>query len=424
MKKIKIQGTDEFIYQDKSLYNMPVYIWEDKNLNGFYLSLCVKYGSIHTKFKCNNKTYSVPKGIAHYLEHIKFNESDNLKANDYFDKLGSDINAFTTYEYTNYEVTGHDYFKENLSHLISYVLNPYFTENIINKERGIITEEIKMDKDNPYSKLFYKSLENAFQKSNYRNLVAGEVKDIKEIDLNAIKAIYETFYHPENMFLVICGNVDKNKSMKIINDTLSNIKISSYKKPTVIAPKEPLKVTKKENIYKDNVMIPKAKLIIKIPISKFKNYDKEKLLIYSRIVVDANFGNTSDFKENLLEKNLVNSFSAYRNIFDENYLLLTFTYESESYKEVKKIILDKLKKLDIEPSYLKRIIKCNIANMILGFESKEVVSGLIQNDIIEYNEIKPNTRQIYNDIDINELNKLAKLFNYDNISTTVVIPKQ
>ena len=155
-----------------------------------------------------------------------------------------------------------------------------------------------------------------------------------------------------------------------------------------------------------------------------KNYDKEKLLIYSRIVVEANFGNTSDFKENLLEKNLVNSFSAYRNIFDENYLLLTFTYESESYKEVKKIILDKLKKLDIEPSYLKRIIKCNIANMILGFESKEVVSGLIQNDIIEYNEIKPNTRQIYNDIDINELNKIAKLFNYDNISTTVVIPKQ
>ena len=118
MKKIEIKGTGEYIYQDKTINNMPVYIWENKNLNGFYLSLCVKYGSIHTSFKFQNKEYNVPKGIAHYLEHIKFNESKGVKANDYFDKLGSDINAFTTYEYTNYEVTGHNNFKENLSHFI------------------------------------------------------------------------------------------------------------------------------------------------------------------------------------------------------------------------------------------------------------------------------------------------------------------
>ena len=424
MKKIEIKGTGEYIYQDKTINNMPVYIWENKNLNGFYLSLCVKYGSIHTSFKFQNKEYNVPKGIAHYLEHIKFNESKGVKANDYFDKLGSDINAFTTYEYTNYEVTGHNNFKENLSHLIRYVLNPYFTKEIINKERGIITEEIKMDKDNPYSKLFYRSLANTFSKSAYKDLVAGEISDIKQITLDNINNIYNAFYHPENMFLVICGNVSRYESIQIANDTLSNIKIDKYQKPLVIRKKEPLKVAKEEDIYKDNVMMPKAKIIIKIPMSKYKGIDKETLLIYSKLILDANYGNTSEFKEELLESNMVNSFTAYRNIFDEDYLLITFSFESKVYNAVKDKIFNKIKKLDVSSSYIKRMAKCSLANLIMGFESKEIVSGLIQNDVIEYNEIKNNSCDIYNNIDLNLLNKIAKTFNYNNVSTTIVIPKQ
>ena len=202
MKKIKIKGTDEVIYFEKSTHDMPVYIWENNNLNGFYLSLCVKYGSLHTKFQIDGKSISVPNGIAHYLEHIKFNEKKDVRANDFFDKIGSDINAFTTFEYTNYEVTGHDNYKDNLSHLIYYVLNPYFTKEIINKERGIITEEIKMDKDDPYSKLFYRSLSNVFFKSHYKYMVSGEIDDIKQISLENIATVYDAFYHPQNMLQI------------------------------------------------------------------------------------------------------------------------------------------------------------------------------------------------------------------------------
>ena len=84
MKTINIKGVQEKIYFEKSLYNMPVYIWEKDNSNGFYLSLCVNYGSLHTSFSYKNKKYEVPLGIAHYMEHIKFNEKKDYRANDLF----------------------------------------------------------------------------------------------------------------------------------------------------------------------------------------------------------------------------------------------------------------------------------------------------------------------------------------------------
>ena len=423
MKKIDINGLDEKIYFEESLYKMPVYIWENSNLNGFYLSLCVKYGSLHTSFSYKNKKYDVPLGIAHYMEHIKFNEDKNTTAHDYYDKLGSDINAFTTFEYTNYEVTAHDNYKDNLSHLIKYVLTPYFTKEIINKERGIITEEIKMDKDDPYSKLFYRSLNNIFKESHYKNLVSGEISDIKKINLEDIKLIYEAFYHPENMFLVVCGNVKKFETMQVVNDTLSNLDIGKYTRPKIISLKEPLNVVKKEDLYKDNVLSPKAKISLKIPLTKFKGLDKVKTIIYSKLLLNANFGSTSEFKESLLNDEMINSFGYSCNIYDD-YIIVTFSYDSDVYNAVKEKIINKLKKLEIDSSYLRRVVKCNIADMILSFDSKDLISYIIQEHLITYGKIISNMYDIYNNVKVGDINKLAKIFNTSNISTTVVIPKK
>ena len=423
MKTINIKGVQEKIYFEKSLYNMPVYIWEKDNSNGFYLSLCVNYGSLHTSFSYKNKKYEVPLGIAHYMEHIKFNEKKDYRANDFFDKLGSDINAFTTFEYTNYEVTSYDHYKENLSHLIEYVLNPYFTKEIINKERGIISEEIKMDKDSPYSKLFYKSLENLFSVSHYRNLVSGEIADIKRINLDDIKLLYSAFYHPENMFLIVSGNVNKYETMQIVNDTLAKLNIGEYTKPKILFFKEPQKVAQKEEIYEDNVVSPKAKISLKIPLNKFKGLDKLEVMIYSKIILNSNFGLTSDFKEMLLENQMIDYFGFSQNIF-EDYLVITFTYESEVYLAVREKLLEKLKKLDIDSSYLKRFIKCSKAEAILDYENKEQVSGGIQNDLINYGKIIDNEFDILDNIKLTDLNKVAKVLNTNNISSTIVIPKQ
>lgn len=422
MKEIIIKGVDEVIYEDNSLYNMPVYMWKNEKLNGFYISLCVNYGSLDTQFIYKNKEYKVPNGIAHFMEHIKFNEKKGLKAHDYFDKLGSDINAFTTFEYTNYEVWSYDHFKENLSHLISYVLNPYFTSSIINKERGIITEEIKMDKDNPYSKLFYRNLNNLFKKSNYRYCVAGEIEDIKKIKLSDIKLIYEAFYHPENMFLVITGNINPYESMQIINDTLKELDIPKYNKPTKIIKKEPLKIVKKEDIYTDNVLTPKTKISYKIPLKVFKGLSKEKIYTYTGLLFGCSFGSTSDFNEKLYADNLVTSFNTSRNILDD-YLIVSFNYESNTPDVVKERVLNQIKNLEIDPKFLARTTKGDIANMVLAFDSISSINSSIQSDLIDYGKIIDNYKEIYENITVKDIEKIIKCFDTDNYVITSVRPQ-
>ena len=133
MKKIEFKKLGETIYYDECECGLPIYLWVNERVSNFYATLSVKYGSIDTKFKVKDKEYTVPNGIAHFLEHVKFNESADTTAHDYFNKLGASINAFTTFEYTSYEVYGTENLKEDVTHLLDYVYTPYFTDKTIAK---------------------------------------------------------------------------------------------------------------------------------------------------------------------------------------------------------------------------------------------------------------------------------------------------
>jgi len=175
MEKISIKGIDEEILYTVSKKGLPIYIWKNEFAKSFYLSLNVLYGSIDTEFTIDNKKYKVPSGIAHFMEHIKFNVDKDTTANDLFDPLGSDINAFTTFKYTSYLVYGTSKLEENLNNLLDYVYNPYFTKEMIKKEKGIITSEINMGKDQPYNKLYYEFNKALYHKEKFRNLVTGDI---------------------------------------------------------------------------------------------------------------------------------------------------------------------------------------------------------------------------------------------------------
>ena len=119
METIKIQGVNEEIYKTISNDVLLIYIWKNPYAKSFNLTLNVKYGSIHTEFNIGSNKYQVPDGIAHFMEHIKFNVKKDVTANDLFDPLGSDINAFTTFKYTSYLVYGPNKIKENLNNNVS-----------------------------------------------------------------------------------------------------------------------------------------------------------------------------------------------------------------------------------------------------------------------------------------------------------------
>ena len=147
MREIVLKGIDEKIYYDKCDNGLPIYMLVNDKVNNFYMTLSVKYGSIDTEFKTkdSDEYIKVSDGIAHFLEHVNFNEPDGTTAHEYFDKLGSSINAFTTFDFTCYEVFAHTEFEDNLNHLLDYVQTPYFTKEIVNNYKESLLKSHKSE---------------------------------------------------------------------------------------------------------------------------------------------------------------------------------------------------------------------------------------------------------------------------------------
>lgn len=425
MQEIELKGLDEKIYYEVLDNGLPVYMWVNNRVNSFYITLSVKYGAIHTEFKKekNGKVIKTPHGIAHFMEHIKFNEKGDKTANDFYDKLGSDINAFTTFEYTNYQVYSTSHFKENLDHLLEFVMTPYFTKSLISKERNIIIEEAKMYKDKPGNQMYFGMYKNLFHYSKYQKELIGEIEDIKKINLDDIKLVFDTFYHPENMFLVITGNFNPYEALQIIKDNQKKKKFKEFQNPIIVTKKEPEKIVLEYEEKVNNIEIPKIKISLKIPKKNFKVKDEMKLRIMLSIIMDCNFGSSTDFKEELFEKELVSSIGSSRTII-EYYVILSLNVESKYPDEVLPILKQKLEDLYITEETLKRRIRANIATMVLSYDSIDVVNEDIQDDLIIYGKVIDNLKETYSEISLEEINNVIDTITTKNMATIVMLPKE
>lgn len=424
MKKIKLENTNEVLYYDKLDNGLEVYMLPNNNVNKFYLTLNTRFGSINTKFKYDNKEYDMPKGIAHYLEHLSFN-MENGSVFDHYSKIGSSINAFTTYDITSYNVTSNNRFKENLEYLLEYVYTPYFTKELFQSEKGVIEEEVKMYKDDPGMTIVNGTLNNVFVNDERKYLVGGTVKDVKSIKLEDVITCYNAYYNPKNMFLIITGNFNPNEALAITSEQMNKLNIDNDFNVKDIYPKEPEKVNKKEEIIKMNVDKPKVSIGIKIPKNNFKNLklDNYLLKIYISSILDINFGNTSLLLEELQKGSIVDDLD-YTVIESNDYfivLILSSTYYPEYFKDK---IIEKFNSLNIEDFDLKRVAKVNISNYILLFDSAVAVNNYIMDEVMDNNEVNTGFMNIMRNLNIDTCKKiLTKLNNYD-YTICKIMPKE
>ena len=423
MKEIVLEGLEEKVYEYTTKNGLKVYMWINEKVNGCFASLSVKYGSIHTKFKVGKKVYTVPNGLAHFLEHIKFNMKEDVTAHDEFIKIGGDSNAFTTFKYTSYIVFATQNKIENLNLLLDFVYNPYFTKKMISKEKGIIVEESNMSNDDPYSKIFYDNLKNVLQKSNYRNLITGEVEDIKEISLDDVEIVYDTFYHPKNMFLTITGNFNPYEMAKTVEDNLAKKEFREFQEVDIISESEPKKVTK--DYMEENVGItyPRVKYSLKIPINKFKNVETIDLKLLCDLILNINFGSTSEFRSDLILKGLVTSMGYSLDIYEE-YLVITITANTNYQDEVIKLIREKFDNLEVDEKDIVRKRNAAIATLILDYEDIEQVNMKIQDDIINEGEIITDLKIRVASINQEKLESVINYINNDNVAISVFKPKE
>lgn len=428
MKKIKMVGADENILTDTLSNGLKVYLLPNNKVRNFYITFSTKYGSNDVEFKKANakKSNKVPHGTAHFLEHLTFKMKNGEDATDYFVELGSDVNAYTTFNLTCYEVFGYNSFKENLETLLDFVQTPFYNKKMVEGEKGIITEEAKMYEDEVETELVYRSFKNMLHKDNTKYTIAGTVEDVLSIELEDLERAYKNFYHPSNMYVTITGNFNPEEALAIIEENQSKKKFTRKENIIITREKEPNTVVKDYEEIKRDIEIEKVNIGLKIPYSSFSSLKLSKLQIniYLSVITNAMFGRTSELREKLTKGNIIMDNIYVSRTYLENHALINIIADTPYPKRFIKLVEESISSFTIEEDELTRKKRVAISNLIKCFDDIEETNNLIQSDIIEYGEINYNIYNIYNDLNIKTAKKIASKINTKNKSILVMKKKE
>lgn len=224
MKIIESTKIKEKAYFEKLENGLNIIIIPKENTNKKYVIWGTNFGSIDNRFIMpgSNEEVFIPDGVAHFLEHKMFEQPNGTNSLDTLMALGLEANAYTTNDHTAYLFEcSSDKFYEGLDELMDYVQSPYFTDENVEKEKGIIGQEIMMYDDDPGFKLYLNTMDCLYHKNAVKLDIAGTIESISKIDPDVLYKCYNTFYHPSNMTLVVCGNF---KPEELIEDIKKRLK--------------------------------------------------------------------------------------------------------------------------------------------------------------------------------------------------------
>lgn len=207
MKKVVLDQLREMFYEERLPNGLLIRVIPRPDFAKTYSFFATDFGSIDTKFTMDGKVYETPAGVAHYLEHKLFDMPDG-NVMQQFSALGGSPNAFTGYSMTAYHVESTENWRENLELLLRYVSTPYFTEESVEKERGIIAQEIRMYEDSSGSRMYENLFAALYQHHPIRVPIAGTVESIQDITAQTLYDCHKAFYDPSNMMLCVAGPVD------------------------------------------------------------------------------------------------------------------------------------------------------------------------------------------------------------------------
>ena len=342
LQEITSKHLNEKYFYIKHSSGLNIYLYPKKGYNSAYAILGVDYGSIDANFKIKDKgIINVPDGIAHYLEHKLF-EGEKGNAFELYAKTGASANAYTSFDKTAYLFSCSSKFQESLEILLDFVQSPYFTEENVEKERGIIGQEIKMYEDSPDWRVYFNLLGAMYKNHPIRKDIAGTVESISHITPENLYECYKAFYNLNNMALCISGNIEIDSTMAIID---KHLKYSLPFTTQRVLPEEPLEVLKKEVSQSFDMGCPVFQLGFKELAEGKKKLD-EKGLACVNIILQALSSKASPMYNRLLDLELINTAS-----FDGDYMeapgmaCVIFSGESKDPQKVAEIIKEEVEML-------------------------------------------------------------------------------
>ena len=313
---------------------LEIYVMEKPGYNSSYAIFGTKYGSVDMNFAGKDgKRVNIPAGTAHFLEHKLF-ESEDGDAFSKYAKTGASANAFTSFDRTCYLFSCGDRFYENFDILLDFVQSPYFTSETVNKEQGIIGQEIRMYDDSPSWRVLFNMLENMYFESPVKTDIAGTVESIAQIDAGVLYKCYETFYNPSNMFICVCGNVDAARVIETVKKSIRSV-ISN---PVVrFESAEPEKVKSHFTEQKLAVLVPMFCLGFKQNDGELYKNLKERVCM--SLLLETAAGECSPLYARLTREGLIGDGFATEHFVGRGYSAVIFEGESEFPEKVRDEIL-------------------------------------------------------------------------------------
>lgn len=424
MKKAKIEKLKLEIYEETLENGLKIYVIPKNNCNNIYATFSTKYGSNNDEFIPIGKTRMkrFPLGIAHFLEHKMFEMENGQDPFEVYSNNGADANANTSNYKTTYLFSGPEFFEENMNFLLDYVQKPYFTDKNVEKEKGIIIQEIKMYQDDPYSQIYEKSLYNSFIKHPMKIPVIGDIKNVKKITKEDLYTCYNTFYNPKNMFVVVTGNINPIKTIELIKHNQENKKFKELGKIVQKEYDEPDIIEKEKETLKMDINLSKLALNYKINYQKL-GLNLRDALAYLSIIFDINIGTTSLINEKLKLDKTITSNLDFTFSYTDKHILLTILGETEKIDKLDKELeatIDNLKitkeeferkKINVESSYI--FMSDNIFSM----------NEKIMNNIIKYGEVKLDDLQYTKNLNVKKAQKIIEEIDLSNKNIVVIEPK-
>ena len=417
MDKLELKDVDKTIYKEVLDNGLLLIVIPNEKISkkkNYYFNYGTYYGALTNDFVPlgSSKMTKFPNGIAHFLEHKMF-ESEDVSPFDFYAKSGSYVNAFTSYKATCYVVTGNKKMKENLEFLLTFVNTPYFTDDNVLKEQGIIIEEAAMNDDNP-DYLIYRTLSrNLYKELPYNTPILGDASSIKKITKDDLYQCYNTFYRPNNMFLVVGGAVDPYEVSKIVNNTLDKFSFDNKKNIKRKEYKEPLKVVKSYELLDIDVKVSKLALGYKMDRNRFSIKSNVLLDLYLNMIASLCFGSSSLFKEMIREKKLVSRSGYY---FQNLGNIITFNVEVDSFNN--KAYLEELhkylKSLDILEEDLERMKKVWISSEVIKTDYADSLVDTVVDDLINYHEVVTNNVELIKSMNIATMRDVLKTLDFTN----------
>ncbi len=286
---------------------LKVYVFPKTGFSKYYAIYGTEYGSIDRTFKVpgEDSMTTVPDGIAHYLEHKLFEQEDGSNAFDLFAKTGASSNAFTSFDLTAYLFSCTDNFYENLDILLEFVNHPFFTDENVAKEQGIIGQEIKMYDDDPEWRVFFNTLLAMYHKNPVKIDIAGTVESISCITPELLYRCYNTFYNPANMVLVMAGDIDIEKAMSYVDKHVdASRNLGKIPRAEFEEPKRRVKEFISQRLL---VSQPLFRIGFKDNNLGGDSRDEIKTEIATELILESVFGKSSNLYMELYEEGLIDS---------------------------------------------------------------------------------------------------------------------